>query len=124
MKHKKLIYSNDIMEEFNLFFNEEFKVVEVGQISTTIDMKELVFSKCPYDGMTLNKQDLPVYLKFINNKNPKEKFILLQEETVIIDDSGIVYKTNDTGLKTISKGNIADEIKRIKDFHLLLIEKR
>ena len=124
MKHKKLTYSNDAMEEFNLFFGEAFKVVEVGQISTTIDMKELCLSKCPYDGLALNKQDQPIYLKFINNKNEREEFILLQEETVIIDDNGMVYKTNDTGLKTISKGNVEDEVKRIKDFHLLIMKNK
>jgi hypothetical protein len=124
MKHKKLTYSNDVMEEFNLFFDEAFKVVEVGQISTTIDTKELCLSKCPYDGMALNKQDQSIYLKFINNKNQREEFILLQDETVIIDDNGMVYKTNDTGLKTISKGNVEDEVKRIKDFHLLIMKNK
>ena len=51
--------------------DNKFKVTEVGQLSTSIDMKEVCFSKCPYDGMALNKQDQPIYLKFINTKDPK-----------------------------------------------------
>jgi hypothetical protein len=116
MKHKKLIYSNDIMSEFNAFFSEQFKVIEVGIISTTIDRKELRFCKCPYDGMALNRSDGTIYLKYENEQ--KEQFILLENQTIIIE-KGVVYTTSDTGLVLISKNDIFKELERLKDYEKL-----
>ena len=116
MKHKKLIYSNDIMSEFNAFFSEQFKVIEVGIISTTIDRKELRFCKCPYDGMALNRSDGTIYLKYENEQ--KEQFILLENQIIIIE-KGIVYTTSDMGLVHISKNDILKELERLKDYEKL-----
>ena len=116
MQHKKLIYSNDIMAEFNTFFCEQFKVVEVGIISTTLDRKELHFCKCPYDGMALNRSDGTIYLKYENKE--KEQFILLENETIIIE-KGVIYTTSDTSLVHISKNDIFKELERIKDYEKL-----
>lgn len=116
MKHKKLIYSGDIMEEFNAFFDELFKVVEVGVISTTLDRKELSFCKCPYGGMAINRTDGTIYLKYENKE--KEQFILLENETIIIDNE-VVYTTSDTGLVHISKNNTFKELERLKDYKKL-----
>lgn len=113
MKHKKLIYSNDIMAEFNAFFSEQFKVVEVGIISTTLDRKELHFCKCPYDGMAINRTDGTIYLKYENEQ--KEQFILLENETIIIE-KGFVYSSSDTGLVHLSKFDIFKELERLKDY--------
>jgi hypothetical protein len=116
MKHKKLIYSGDIMEEFNAFFDELFKVVEVGIISTTLDLKELSFCRCPYDGMALNRTDGTIYLKYENEQ--KEQFILLENQTIIIENE-VVYTTSDTGLVHISKNDIFKELERLKDYEKL-----
>jgi len=103
------------MEEFDVFFEGKFKVTEVGGVSTTTNHKELRLCKCPYDGLALNQQDTQIYLKYIDVKEPEEKFILLQQETIIIDNEGLAWQTNDTGLKTISNGNIEEEVKRKKE---------
>jgi hypothetical protein len=111
MKHKKLIYSGDIMGEFNTFFDNLFKVIEVGVISTTLNRKEILFCKCPYDGQALNKTDGTIYLKYENEKN--EQFILLENETIIIEND-ILYTTCDTELITICKGDINKVVERAK----------
>ena len=116
MKYKKLIYSNDTMADFNNFFSEQFKVVEVGTISTTLDRKELRFCKCPYDGMALNRTDGTIYLKYENKQ--KEQFILLENQTIIIENE-IVYTTCDTGLVHISKNDVSKELERLKDYEKL-----
>jgi hypothetical protein len=116
MKHKKLIYSDNIMAEFNAFFGEQFKVVEVGIISTTLDRKELHFCKCPYEGMALNRTDGTIYLKYENEK--KEQFILLENQTIIIENE-VVYTTSDTGLVHISKNDIFKELEMLKNYEKL-----
>jgi|694.fasta_scaffold35369_18 hypothetical protein len=116
LKFKKLIYSNDTMAEFNAFFGEQFKVVEVGTINTTLDRKELHFCKCPYDGMALNRTDGTIYLKYENEQ--KEQFILLENQTIIIENE-VVYTTSDTGLVHISKNDIFKELERLKDYEKL-----
>jgi hypothetical protein len=116
MKHKKLIYSNDTMAEFNAFFSEQFKVVEVGIISTTFDRKELCFCKCPFNGMALNRTDGTIYLKYENEQ--KEQFILLENQTIIIENN-VVYITCDSGLVHISKNDILQELERLKDYEKL-----
>jgi len=116
MKYKKLEHSQDIMEDFNTFFNGTFKVVEVGVIGTTRNHKELLFCKCGYNGLALNRKDGNIYLKYENNKG--EQFILLEGRTIIIDDDETIYVTSDIGLQIISKGNIENELKRLKEYNL------
>ena len=116
MKHKKLIYSNDTMAEFNAFFGEQFKVIEVGVLSTTIDRKELLFCKCAYDGMALNKGEGTIYLKYENEQ--KEHFILLENQTIIIENE-VVYITSDMFLVNINKNDIFKELERLKDYEKL-----
>lgn len=115
MKYKKLIYSNDVMQDFNSFFDGKFKVKEVGIITTSYNMKDILLAKCPYDGLALNREDGTIYLKFCNTNN--EEFILLEDKTIIIDDNEL-YQTCDIGINIISKGNIENEIKRLKDYKL------
>jgi len=104
------------MSEFNAFFSEQFKVIEVGIISTTKDKKELLFCKCPYNGMAINKTDGTIYLKYENKE--KEQFILLENQTIIIEKDN-TYVTSDTGLQ-ISNNDITKELERLKEIEKLM----
>lgn len=111
--YKKLIYSWDVKQEFEMFFGELFKVKEVGTLATTIDRKDIFLCPCPYDGMALNRADGSIYLKFVNKNG--DEFLLLEGQIIIIDDQSDFYITTDVGLVTISKNNIHNELKRLKE---------